>query len=52
MRKSINTPNIEGRGYSAPAINIYTTCVENGFSASIPGVSILPWGSDNDSLEL
>lgn len=52
MKKSINYPNIKKWDYSAPAIDICNTCVEKGFSASVPGVSILPWGSDNDSLEL
>lgn len=52
MSKLINKSKIKGGGYATPSIDIYSVKVEAGFEASLPGVTISPWESDNDSLEL
>ena len=44
--------NNEAEGYKAPSIEIHAVKVEAGFEASVPGVTINPWESDNDSLIL
>lgn len=38
-------------GYNAPSITLCEVKVEAGFEASLPGVTISPWESDDDSLE-
>lgn len=38
-------------GYEAPNFDVVETVVERGFEASLPGASINPWESDDDSLE-
>lgn len=40
-----------GAGYTAPEVSTYSVKVETGFSSSLPGVTINPWESDDDSLE-
>ena len=37
--------------YAAPEVDICTVKVESGFEASLPGVTLNPWESDNDTLE-
>lgn len=43
---------IKGGLYSKPSVYIVDVATERGFEASIPGVSISPWESDKDSIEL
>ena len=38
--------------YTTPSIDLYEVKVEAGFEASMPGVTINPWESDDDSLIL
>lgn len=37
--------------YVAPEVEVISAVVEHGFSASLPGVTIDPWESEDDSLE-
>lgn len=37
--------------YTAPELDVCSVAAEQGFTASMPGVTINPWESDNDSLE-
>ena len=37
--------------YVAPELELISVVVEKGFEASVPGVTIDPWESDDDSLE-
>ena len=48
---TINTISSEGI-YFAPSIDLCEVKVEAGFEASMPGVTINPWESDDDSLIL
>ena len=41
----------QGGGYTAPEMEVLSVNAEQGFSASMPGVTIKPWEEDNDSLE-
>ena len=41
----------EVMGYEAPNFDVVLAVVERGFEASMPGVTINPWESDDDSLE-
>ena len=43
---------IKGEGYSAPLLDYYEVEVEAGFETSMQDITIAPWESDNDSLEL
>ncbi|MBO7282504.1 MAG: hypothetical protein J6U73_03755 [Alistipes sp.] len=40
----------EVMGYEAPNFDVVLAVVERGFEASLPGVSINPWESEDDSL--
>lgn len=40
----------EVMGYEAPNFDVVLAVVERGFEASMPGVSINPWESEDDSL--
>ena len=51
MKKSINNKSINEGAYATPSIEIYAVRVEAGFEASMPGVTINPWESDDDTLE-
>jgi hypothetical protein len=46
-----STKNFVGKEYAVPTIETYSVNVEQGFQASVPGVTINPWESDNDTLE-
>jgi hypothetical protein len=48
----MKTTNNNAESYKAPSIEIHAVKVEAGFEASVPGVTINPWESDNDSLIL
>ncbi len=52
MSKLINKSDIKGGGYDSPSIDICNVKVEAGFESSLQGITISPWESDNDSLEL
>ena len=52
MSKLTNNTIIGGGIYTAPSIDLYEVKVEAGFEASMPGVTINPWESDDDSLIL
>lgn len=52
MKKLTHNLNIKEGFYNTPSVDIVEVVAERGFEASIPGVSISPWESDNDSLEL
>lgn len=41
----------EIKGYEAPNFDVVLAVVERGFEASMPGVTITPWESEDDSLE-
>lgn len=41
----------EIKGYEAPNFDVVLAVVERGFEASMPGVTINPWESEDDSLE-
>jgi hypothetical protein len=41
----------EVKGYEAPNFDVVLAVVERGFEASMPGVKINPWESEDDSLE-
>ena len=43
--------NTKMDAYVAPRVEVSSAAVEAGFSASMPGVTINPWESDNDTLE-
>ena len=51
MKKLINNQNFNEGAYAAPSIEIHAVSVEAGFEASMPGVTINPWESDDDTLE-
>lgn len=51
MKKFINNQIFNEGAYVAPSIEIYAVHVEAGFEASLPGVTINPWESDDDTLE-
>ena len=40
----------EVMGYEAPNFDVVLAVVERGFEASMPGVTINPWESEDDSL--
>lgn len=40
----------EIKGYEAPNFDVVLAAVERGFEASMPGVTINPWESEDDSL--
>lgn len=40
----------EIKGYEAPNFDVVLAVVERGFEASMPGVTINPWESEDDSL--
>ena len=46
MRKFITSEE-----YTAPELEVVSAVVEEGFTASLPGVTINPWEKDDDSLE-
>ena len=52
MSKLIYNSEIKGGGYNTPSIDVVEVATEAGFQDSLPSVSITPWESDNDSLEL
>ena len=52
MKKLIHNSIIKGGGYCTPSIDVVEVAAEAGFEASLPGVSISAWESDNDSLDL
>lgn len=41
----------EVMSYEAPNFDVVLAAVERGFEASMPGVKINPWESEDDSLE-
>ena len=41
----------EIKGYEAPNFDVVLAAVERGFEVSMPGVTINPWESEDDSLE-
>ena len=45
-----HTYNVKGT-YTTPKMDVCSVKVESGFEASMPGVTINPWESDNDTLE-
>ena len=45
-----HTNNVKG-AYTTPEMDVCSVKVESGFEASMPGVTINPWESDNDTLE-
>ena len=46
-----HTSTILKGDYTAPEMEVLSVNAEQGFSASMPGVTIKPWEEDNDSLE-
>ena len=52
MNSLTNNSIVRVDGYSTPSIDLYEVKVEAGFEASMPGVTINPWESDDDSLIL
>lgn len=52
MKSSVTIISGEASNYRYPTIEILNVVCERGFEASLPGVTIDPWGNDNDSLEL
>ena len=48
MKKTKNTFR---ESYAAPEMEVCSVKAEAGFEASMPGVTIKPWESDDDSLE-
>ena len=45
-----HTNNVKG-AYTTPEMDVCSVKVESGFETSMPGVTINPWESDNDTLE-
>ena len=45
------TKILRGGEYAAPEMEICLVKAERGFEANMPGITINPWESDNDSLE-
>lgn len=45
-----HTYNVKG-AYTAPMLDAYSVKVESGFEASMPGVTIKPWETEDDSLQ-
>ena len=37
--------------YTAPRVEVCSAVVESGYQASMPGVTIKPWESEEDSLQ-
>ena len=52
MKSRVTIISGEASNYSYPTIETLNVVCERGFEASLPGVTIDPWGNDNDSLEL
>ena len=45
------TANFNGVDYTAPAIKSIEVVAERGFEASMPGVNIAPWETEEGTLE-
>lgn len=52
MNKLTINASINERGYNAPSVDIQNVEVERGFEVSMPGITVTPWESDNDSITL
>lgn len=52
MKENATIGKSSAAGYHKPTVEAINILAERGFEASLPGVGIDPWGSDNDSLEL
>lgn len=46
-----HTSTILKGDYTAPEMEVCLVKAERGFEASMPGITIKPWESDDDSLE-
>lgn len=49
MKKLIT--NVKGEGYSTPSIKAIDVIAERGFEASMSGVTISPWETEDGELE-
>jgi hypothetical protein len=52
MKNKATITSSDAVRYCHPTIESLDVVCERGFEASLPGVTIDPWGSDDDSLEL